>query len=167
MNGAMRAQPYGIYKYMKEYRAQINYKLSRMYFCILRISDDLEIKFKILESGTMYFLVHKSAHFNDKRLYEAGTILAKRIKGIILHREICRENDMHVIRKLDETYIFNELDIEIRSIKNSILYDCLHLNNFLSSLELKGVNNDEIFEEITVSLIYDRSLLEDLEKNII
>lgn len=168
MNGSLRAEPCGIYKYMKKYSVQINYRLSNICPFSLLISDDIEVKFKIPDSRILFFFVHKSAYFNDKKLYEGGSILIKNIRGIIFHRKICRENDVHIIKELDEPLIFREHDIEILPFNNGAACRMLHHNgNFLKSLELGEIDNNKIFEEITVSLIYNRSLLEDLEKNII
>ena len=165
MKGSMRTCPCGIYKYKKEYMAQINYSLSSIYSFILKMSDDIEIKFHIPMEKTMFFVAYKCLYFNDKRLHNAGYVLTRNIQGVILHRKIYRENNVNLIKELDETIFFRKSVIRIRSISNGVAYK-FNIDNFLRPLEFDGINNDEIFEEITVSLIYNRSLLEDLEENV-
>lgn len=172
MSGTIRATPCGIYKYMRPYSAQINYSLSSVCPFTLRISDDIEIRLKILGPGSMFFCPYKSAYFyksiyfNDKRIVKGSSILVKNIRGVIFHREICREKDMIVIKSLDEVFIFNEFSIKTTSSNSAIFYDS-NINNFLRPLELKQVNYEEIFEKVTVSLMHNRALLEDLEKNMV
>lgn len=167
MQGVMFFYPDNFYKLPDSLNSSsMNYaKACGTYPFLLKASEDIHIKLKIPNPRTLFFLVYKSFYFNNKEIYEGGKILAKNVRGIIFHREVFNESNK-TIKKFDRTLFFNDLNVRGSFYGNCIEY-ISPVNSFLEEFDSKGIDDKNTFEKTGISLIYDRSLFEDLERSAI